>query len=278
MSYTYATYTAALAELMVTPVGDPNFVAIEPSIIDYAEQRIYRELDLLGTNITDATATLTASNRNFTLPSGQGTFIVVDYINVLTPVGSTAANGTRTPLIPMSRDTIDVIYPSGQTATGVPQYFGMIDPGTVMLAPSPNAAYATEVIGTIRPAPLSSTNTTTILTSYVPDLFMAASMVFASGYMRNFGSQADDPRMSQSWESHYQLLKVSAQNRPASGLKAGDGRPEIRKKKPQSRELKTCQLQTVAVLFFQQLARTCQRGAVILITTLRTLRRCLARY
>ena len=215
MSYTYATYTAALAELMVTPVGDPNFVAIEPSIIDYAEQRIYRELDLLGTNITDATATLTASNRNFTLPSGQGTFIVVDYINVLTPVGSTAANGTRTPLIPMSRDAIDVIYPSSQTATGVPQYFGMIDPGTVMLAPSPDAAYATEVIGTIRPAPLSSTNTTTILTSYVPDLFMAASMVFASGYMRNFGSQADDPRMSQSWESQYQLLKVSAQTEQA---------------------------------------------------------------
>ena len=70
MSYTYATYTAALAELMVMPSTDPNFVAIEPSIIDYAEQRIYRELDLLGTNITDSTATLTASNRNFTLPSG----------------------------------------------------------------------------------------------------------------------------------------------------------------------------------------------------------------
>ena len=63
MSYTYATYTAALAELMVTPSTDPNFVAIEPSIIDYAEQRIYRELDLLGTNITDSTATLTADTR-----------------------------------------------------------------------------------------------------------------------------------------------------------------------------------------------------------------------
>jgi hypothetical protein len=44
---------------------------------------------------------------------------------------------------------------------------------------------------------------------------MAASMVFASGYMRNFGSQADDPRMSQSWESQYQLLKASAQTEQA---------------------------------------------------------------
>ena len=58
---------------------------------------------------------------------------------------------------------------------------------------------------------LPISNTTTILTTYVPDLFMAASMVFASGYMRNFGSQADDPRMSQSWENQYQLLKASAQ-------------------------------------------------------------------
>ena len=195
MSYTYATYTAALAELMVTPSTDPNFVAIEPSIIDYAEQRIYRELDLLGTNITDSTATLTADTRNFTLPSGQGTFIVVDYINVLTPVGSTAADGTRTPLIPMSRDTIDVIYPSGQTATGVPQYFGMINPGTVMLAPSPDATYATEVIGTIRPTPLLTNAVSGITGSSVGSTSTAESTTLSIAQMpaHNHGGVTGNP-------------------------------------------------------------------------------------
>ena len=85
----------------------------------------------------------------------------------------------------------------------------MIDPTTIVFGPSPNASYYVEVIGTIRPEALSVTNTTTAITTYIPDVFMAASMVFASGYMRNFGSQADDPKMAQSWEAQYQTLKAS---------------------------------------------------------------------
>ena len=209
MTMTYTTYVAALAEMMVVPPTDQNFTAILPSIIEYAEQRIYREIDLFYTNVTDSSGALTTNNRQFTLPTTQGTFIVVDYINVLTPVGSTASNGTRNPLTPMSRDVIDVIYPSGQTGTGVPQYFALIDPTVAILGPSPDAAYAVEVIGTVRPEALSLANPTTFITSYIPDVFLAASMVFASGYMRNFGSQADDPKMSQSWENQYQILKSS---------------------------------------------------------------------
>ena len=211
MSYTYATYTTALANLMVVSTSDPNFVAIEPSIIDYAEQRIYRELDLPYTNTTDSSATTTAGQRTFDLPTTLGTFIVVDYLNIITPYTATTTTGTRVPLIPASRDFIDISYPANTSATGTPVYFGMVSNSQVVFGPVPDQAYPVEVIGTIRPAPLSSTNTTTILTTYVPDLFMAASMVFASGYMRNFGSQADDPRMSQSWENQYQLLKASAQ-------------------------------------------------------------------
>jgi hypothetical protein len=33
-----------------------------------------------------------------------------------------------------------------------------------------------------------------------------ASMIFVSGYQRNFGRQSDDPAMSQSYESQYQAL------------------------------------------------------------------------
>jgi hypothetical protein len=211
MSYTYTTYSAALATMMSTDPTQADFIAIRPSIIDYAEQRIYRELDLFATNVTDTSATLSANTRSLTMPTSIGTFIVIGNINVLTPVGSSPATGTRNPVQSTSRDVIDLLYPSGSTANGVPQYFAMIDPGTAMFGPAPDANYPVEIVGTQRPNPLTASNTTTILTTYLPDLFMAASMVFASGFMRNFGSQADDPKMATSWEGQYQLLKASAQ-------------------------------------------------------------------
>lgn len=209
MSYTYSSYSTALAELMVTTTTETDFVAILPSIIDYAEQRIYRELDLLSTVVRDSTGVLSVNNRNFTLPTGAGVFVVVQGINVITPAGTAADSGTRKPLVPTTRDFLDFAWPSVTGAT-VPAAYAMITQATIVLGPWPDAAYVVEVIGTQRPTPLSSTNTTTFLTVNLPDLFMAASMVFASGFMRNFGSQADDPKMAQSWETQYQTLKGSA--------------------------------------------------------------------
>jgi hypothetical protein len=50
---------------------------------------------------------------------------------------------------------------------------------------------------------LSATNPNTFIATYLPDLFMAASMIYISGYQRDFGRQADDPQMSVSWQSFY---------------------------------------------------------------------------
>lgn len=208
MSYTYATYQTALAALMVTTTTDPGFVTILPSIIDYAEQRAYRELGLL-TTVVRQTGTLTANSRDFTLPTGSGRFVTVDGINVYTPVSTTTL---RHALVKVTRDFIDVAWPSeaAVSAATVPVYYAMLTDQTVILGPPPGAGFTTEVVGFIRPTPLSATTTTTFLTSFLPDLFLAASMVFASGYQKNFGSQSDDPRASQSWEQQYQTLKASA--------------------------------------------------------------------
>lgn len=208
MTYTYDTYTQALCTLMVTSTADSNFVAIEPSIIAYAENRIYRELDLLDAEVTTTNATFT--NDRFINLTQTPMPVVVKYINLFTPAGTTASNGTRNTIVPASRQTIDMLWPNGSTVTGIPQMFAMSSPVLVNLGPAADNIYNVEVVMTVHPTPLSSTNTTTILTTYVPDLFMAASMVFASGYMRNFGSQADNAQMAQSWEGQYQILKGSA--------------------------------------------------------------------
>jgi hypothetical protein len=39
---------------------------------------------------------------------------------------------------------------------------------------------------------------------------MAASMVFATAYQRDFGAMVDDPQRAASWESQYKILKESA--------------------------------------------------------------------
>lgn len=209
MSYNYTTYTAALAELMVTDPTNTDFLAIIPSIIDYAEQRIYRELDLLNTVVRDSTGVLSVNNRNFILPTSVGVFVVVQGINVITPAGTAPDNGTRNQLLPTTRDYLDAVWPS-VTGAATPTNYAPITQAVVIVGPWPDAAYVVEVIGTQRPNPLSQTNPTTLLSTSLPDVLMAASMVFASGFMRNFGSQADDAKMAVSWESQYQTLKASA--------------------------------------------------------------------
>lgn len=209
MSLNYATYVTALSTLLNVPESDPSFVAILPDCIDYAEQRILRELDLLQNVVRDSSQALTPNIRNFNLPSAQGVFVVVNGINVITPASVGADAGTRNPLTPTSRDYLDMVWPDS-SVTGVPSSFAMLTQTSILVGPWPGDAYTVEVIGTQRPLPLSSSNTVTFLSNSLPDLFLAASMVFMSGFQKNFGSQSDDPRMSQSWESQYQTLMASA--------------------------------------------------------------------
>lgn len=205
---TYATYKTALATLSVVPETDANWLAILPDTINYAELRIYRDLDLLSTVSTNISF-LTAANVS-KVALTQGTFVTLQNVNVITPSGTTNPDlGTRVPLLPVSKEYIQYAWPSATNAA-VPSYFAMIDERTFSLGPWPNAAYTLEIIGTVRPDALSQSNATTFISQYLPDLFLMASMIFISGYQRNFGRQSDDPQMSQSYESQYQALLKGA--------------------------------------------------------------------
>ena len=209
MAYTYAQYQTQLANLLDIPSVDANFITVLPNIIDDAEQRIYRELDLLNTIIRDTGGVLTANSRNFTLPSTIGRFVVTEAMNVFTSVGNTT---NRKQLIPTTREQIDAEWPN-ETAPSIPSLplrYAMITDQQIIVGPPPDAAYGMEVIGTIRPNPLSATNTTTYLSLFLPDLFMAESLKFGYGYMKDFGATTDDPQGSASWAKHYTDLWQSA--------------------------------------------------------------------
>jgi len=209
MSLTYNSYIAQMRSLAAVDATDPWFNQIVNGMIDYAEQRIYRDLNLLQTVVTDSTLALTSGNRALTLSNTASYWVTVQQVNVVTPAGSTVANGTRRPLLPTSRAYLNYAWPAA-TGAGRPTHFAMQDQFTIIVGPWPDAAYAVEVVGTKRPAPISPTNQTTILSMYFPDLLVAASMIYVTGFQRDFGAQADDPKSAQSWEQQYQNLIASA--------------------------------------------------------------------
>lgn len=207
----YSSYIAQIANLMAADPTTPEFLLMVQGMIPYAEDRIYRELDLLNNVVVNSTQSFTAGNRYFTLPTNgtNGVFYTITGVNVITPAGVAPDAGLRNPMTAVTMDYLNSVWNSS-TRSSVPTNFAMVDQFHIIVGPWPNAAYTVEVIGTIQPEPLSATNTTTFLTTYLPDLFTAASMVFASGYMRDFGSQADNPQQAQSWESQYATLFQSA--------------------------------------------------------------------
>lgn len=208
MPLTYTTYGQTLVAMMAGRADDANYVTVLPSIIDYAEGRIYRDLDLLSAVVRDATGALQINLRLFTLPvPAAGRFSIVSGVNLL-------PTGDRVQLEPVSLEFIDAAYPNA-TGAGLPQYFAMLTDQSILVAPAPTSAYTVEVIGQIRPNALSASNPTTFLTTYMPELFLAASMIFASAYQKNFGASADDPKMAASWEQQYQALVAVADREEA---------------------------------------------------------------
>lgn len=206
MTLTYSSFVTDLANLLVIPPTDTNYLTVLPNIIDDAEQRIYRELDLLSTIVRDQSGSLVANSRNFTFPQH---FVVCESLNLFTPATTTTA---RNQLVPVSREWMDYVWPNETPSVvpSVPQYYAMITDQQIIVGPSPDAAYVMEVVGTVRPTPLSATNTTTYLTLYLPDLFMTAALIFGYGYMKDYGAATDDPNAPGSWNSHYDKLFASA--------------------------------------------------------------------
>ena len=206
----YSTYINSIINLAPTTAADSAFQTMITNMIDDSEQRLYRELDLIDTSIRDSSAALVAGVRNFTTPSALGTFIVTQEMNIITPAGVTNPElGTRVALVPTTTEMLNMLWPNVAGST-VPVYFALVNQGLAIVGPWPDAAYQIEVVGTQRPLPISTTNVTTLLSIFFPDLFIAASMVWVASFQKNFGAAVDDPKAGVTWESHYQTLLKSA--------------------------------------------------------------------
>ncbi len=174
------------------------------AMIDYAELRIYRELDFLATQTAADTSDLTAGTRTIAIP---GNIIIVNSATLITPASTAAAAGSRNPMQRVSMEFMNYFWPSTATQ-GVPIFYATQDNVTLTLAPTPDAAYRVNCVGVYRPDPLYTDTSGTFITDNLPDLFVAASCVWGFGAIKqNFGASADDPQSAQSWENQYQMLK-----------------------------------------------------------------------
>lgn len=215
MALTYSQYVDQIATMAVVPSNDPNFVTIIPSMINYAELRMQRDLDFLSTQISDSNYIFIINNN--VLGIATSSFVTLQTIEVINPLG------VSTPLLPVAKEYIQNVYGSGST-TGMPQYFAVYggDSATagrttqnIIVGPTPDNFYQARLTGTIRSAPLSAINTFTFISTYLPDLFIMASMIYISAYQRNFGRVNDDPAMAQTYESQYQALLNGARTEEA---------------------------------------------------------------
>lgn len=217
---TYSTYVTQIAEMAVVNPTDDNLLTILPAMIDYAELRIYRDLDLISTSISiqSPSIVLTAGNRNLsfpmTLPDSSGTIVVSEQLNLILPAGQTdpdAETAERVALMPTTKEFLDAVYGSNLSAArGQPKYYSAFNENLFFVGPVPNTQYYVEVVATYRPNAMSASNPVTFISQYLPDLLIMASMIYISAYQRNFGKESDDPQMAQSYESQYKGLLQSA--------------------------------------------------------------------
>lgn len=181
---------------------DPDFIAILPQAITFAENMILRDLDLLSTVVEDSTGRLTQNRRRFILPTDVGTFIVTEQI---IPI----VDGVQqAPLLPTSRETIDALYPAEQapSSPSIPQFWAPLDQATVLVVPPPDQNYFMLVRGTMRPATLDPKNTLgTFISTQLADLFVAAECEFLVGHwQKSWNAQAGAPSTPQGWRDEYQ--------------------------------------------------------------------------
>lgn len=215
-------YVAQISTMTVVDPADAAFLTILPQAITYAENRIYRDVDFLFTSTANSSYSVTAGTRTITVPSGSnfggtsfggGVLVVAEQINLITPAGTTNPDaGSRVPLLPTTKEFLDAVYGSSLSANrGQPKFFCPFDDYTFLVGPYADSTYRVEIVGTFRPVSLSSSNTTTFISLYLPDLFIMATMIYIAAYQRNFSSaMGNDPQMPVTYETQYQALLKSA--------------------------------------------------------------------
>ena len=193
---TYAELTQQILDYTETDVNVLTST-ITNDFIEHAESRIFRNIDL-DVFKKYKTAALTSGDPFVAMPGAVPTdFEFSRYVQIFSATGSLGGltDNERVTLIKKDSSFINEYLPSRAT-TGIPKYYANWDNDTILLAPTPNAAYTIELAYNAQPTGLSSSNTTTWISNNAPALLLYACLVEAFKFLKT-------PAMVQMYEQYY---------------------------------------------------------------------------
>jgi hypothetical protein len=222
----YVQQIGIMAVVLTTEVGgvyqfvDAAMQGALPSMLNYAELRIQRDLDFLSSQASNS-YTLTAGQNVFPVPVND--FFTVQTLEITQVAGGNVVNVST--LLPVSKEFIQNCY-GGISSASTPRYYAMYgdtfggnqDTNTnILLGPPPNFGYTLRITGTQRTPSLFKNAVTgiadtnyTYISQFYPDMLIMASMIYVSAFQRNFGVTSDDPQSGMTYEKQYQALRLGA--------------------------------------------------------------------
>ena len=181
------TYSELTQQILDYTETDTNVLTstITNDFIEHAELRIFRQVDL-DVFKKNASATLTASTPFVTMPgTTPTTFEFVRFVSIYSASGSLGGLTDNNRIVLQKKDSsfISEYWPN-RTSTGIPKYYANYDEDSLLLAPTPNAAYTMDLEYNAQPTGLSSSNTTTWVSNNAPMLLLYACLVEAFKFLK----------------------------------------------------------------------------------------------
>lgn len=168
---------------------DPLVYAQIPSLINFAERRISRDLKVQGfqtvvvTNLQTGVAVLAKPDRWRETISMN--------------IGTGAGNNTRTMLFTRSYEYCRQYWPT-ETEVEQPEFYADYNYTNWLIVPTPDDDYPIEILYYELPALLDDNNQTNWLTEYAPNLLLYATLLEATPFLKN------DERIPV-WTNMYQM-------------------------------------------------------------------------
>ena len=158
-----------------------------PLFIMLAEQIIASQIKFLG-NLTVNTSTMTASTSIIDKPARWHKTVSMNI----------TVDDERQPVLLRKYEYLREYWPNANS-TGTPEFYSDYDYTHWLVAPTPDAAYAFEVLYYERIQPLDSSNQTNWFTIYAPQALLYGSLLQAMPFLKN------DDRMTM-WKTNYDQI------------------------------------------------------------------------
>ena len=179
------TYSSLVTQIKETTENTGSeFIDAIPNFISRTENRLTREVDLLGLTGL-ATTNFIVSTPVYQKPPNAK---IVKNLTI-------TSDGSRINLVMKTKEYLNDYWPH-RTSIGVPRYYANYG-NELLIAPAPASAYPVEISYVVEPTALaSSTQENNYFTDYCSNALFYGSMVEATLFMKN-------PTAATLWDSFY---------------------------------------------------------------------------